>query len=144
MRTRRVIIVAIALAILAVAALVFGSSAAKRRAESISCGNYVVAIMCAARMWSNDHNERLPPDLLNMSNELNSPKILHCPGDHARERVRIFSEFTEAHSSYEVLAPGALEWNTNTVFLRCKVHGHLGYTDGTVFDGKRRRRKDLF
>jgi len=92
-------------------------------------------------MWSNDHDERLPPDVLNMSNELNSPVILHCPGDHARERVRIFSEFTETHSSYEVISPGTPEWNTNTVFLRCKVHGHLGYVDGTVFDGKRRRRK---
>ena len=141
MRMRHVIITAIALAILGVSALMVAYSAAKRRAESINCGNHVIAITFAARMWASDHDERLPPDLLNMSNELNSPVILHCAGDHARQRVRSFNEFKEAHSSYELLPPAGVDWNTNTAFVRCKVHGHLGYMDGTVFDGKRRRRK---
>jgi hypothetical protein len=146
-RTRRFIIIAATIPVLAVI-LPFGVPSAKRiakgRAESIACGNYVVSIMYAGRMWANDNNGSLPPTLLAMSNELNSPNILRCPGDHNRQRIANWAEFTEANSSYYLLSPSVQDADNNTVYLRCKVHGHLGYPDATVFDGKERRTKKLF
>jgi hypothetical protein len=144
MRKRRLITLVVVLATVATGLLTFGRSFAKKRAESVGCGNHIVSIMCGARMWANDHNNRFPPNLLAMSNEVNSPVILHCPGDHARPRVRTWVEFTDANTSYEVVSPGALETDTETVFLRCRVHGHLGYVDTTVFDGRQRRMKKIF
>jgi hypothetical protein len=141
MRRRHFIILAVMLAIVAVA---FSVPLAKRRAGSIECGNRMVSIGFAARMWANDHNNRLPLNLAAMSNELNNPKILQCSGDRARQRFHSWAEFTETNSSYVVVSPGARDSDTNAVYIRCKVHGHLGYADGTVFDGKRRRTKTLF
>jgi len=112
-----------------------------RRNESLVCGNHIVAITMAARMWANDHNERLPLDFVTMSNELNSPRILQCPGDHARRVVRSWADYQANDGSYEVLSTNAGSGDKDTAWLRCRTHGHLGYADGTVFDGKRRRTK---
>ena len=147
MRMRRFIIIAGSVVFVAVAltsTFRWAKASLQRRAESVSCGNTMVSIMCAARLWANDNNERLPPNLLAMSNELNTPKILRCPGDRTRQRVGDWAEFTDANSTYEVLSPGAPDWSTNIVYLRCKLHGHLGYPDATVFDGKERRTKKVF
>src|SRR5436190_8284701 len=121
-----------------------GLRRAKLRAESTGCGNYMVSIALAARMWANDHDDRLPPNLLTMSNELNSPKVLHCPGDGTRQRFTNWAEFTDEKSSYEIASAGVPEGDTNTVFLRCNKHGHIAYSDATVFDGRRRRTKEIF
>jgi len=73
-----------------------------------------------------------------MSNEVNTPKILCCvPG----RRVATWSAFGPESYTYEIVTPGVHETAKDTVFVRCKIHGHLGYTDGTVFDGVRRRGK---
>jgi hypothetical protein len=147
MRKRPLIVLAVTVAAVAIAVaygVPFGKRHLERRARSIQCANSMVSIDLAARMWANDHNQRLPPDLLSMSNELVSPKILHCPGDHARQRVHSWGEFVEASSSYEVVSPGARDGDTNVVYLRCKVHGHLGYADATVFDGRRRGSERFF
>jgi hypothetical protein len=147
MHTRRLIIIAVSIPIVAVIIAVilpWVEHQARGRAESISCGNYIVSIMCAARMWANDHNGDLPPTLLTMSNELNSPKILRCPGDLKSQSARAWTEFTEQNSSYQVVSPDMREGDTNTAYLRCKVHGHVGYADATVFDGNSRRTKKMF
>jgi len=49
-----------------------------------------------------------------------------------------WDKFDERRCSYEIVNPGISETNPDTVFIRCKAHGHLGYVDGSVFDGKRR------
>jgi hypothetical protein len=76
-----------------------------------------------------------------MSVELASPRMLICPGDHSRQPATNWSAFDSSHSSYEVVTTNLLAGDTNGVFMRCKIHGHLGYADGTVFDGSRRRTK---
>ena len=121
--------------------LLAGCSQPKLRTESIACGNYMVSIGCAARLWANDRDGYLPSDLLAMTNELINPIILHCPGDHSRQRATNWTSFTLAQSSYELVTPHLRDGDTNGVFSRCKVHGHLGYADATVFDGVRRRTK---
>ena len=62
---------------------------------------------------------------------------------HGRQAAANWVTFTPADSSYEIVTPGLPDGDTNGVFLRCKIHGHLGYADATVFDGVRRRTKIL-
>ena len=131
----------VGLLVLVVCALVVAAPAAKRKAESVQCGNYMASIGCAAGLWASDHDGHLPSDLLSMSNEVVTPKTLVCPGDYSRRPAASWSVFTPADSSYEIMTPGLKEGDTNGVFLRCKIHGHLGYADTTVYDGVRRRTK---
>ena len=45
-----------------------------------------------------------------------------------------WATFTANNCSYEIVAPGIYKTNTNVVFLRCKIHGYVGYSDGRVLD----------
>ena len=112
-----------------------------RRNESINCASHVRSIVYVARMWAEDHGNRLPPDIISISNELSSPIILHCPSDRSRQRISKWSAFTPGDSSYEVASPGGDESDTNAIVIKCTIHGHLGYVDRTVFDGDRRVRE---
>ena len=127
-RTLRLVSIAVLIPILAIA-IAFSVPAAKRvahrRAESIACGNYMVSIMFAARLWASDHGEELPPKLLMMSHELNSPKILHCPGDHKRQRVGGWLEFTDADSSYEILTASTLGLGIYRVYTAGSEHSRI-------------------
>ncbi len=140
MRKRYIGIIA-ALLLLVLVTMALAAQMAKRKAQSLSCGNYMASIGCAARLWAEDHNGHLPSDLLSMSNELAVPKVLICPGDRSRKPATNWASFTDADSSYEIVTRALRESDTNGVFLRCKIHGHLGYADATVFDGVRRRTK---
>jgi len=117
------------------------SASLRRNAESRNCASQVVSICFGALLWANEHAGSFPTNFSCMSNELNSPKILVCAADHSRKRSSDWVAFSASGSSYDMISPGIHEGDTNTVFLRCRVHGHLGYTDGTVFDGIRRHRK---
>jgi hypothetical protein len=64
-----------------------------------------------------------------------------CPADVSRHCASNWSSFTPENSSYEIVSPGIALEDTNSVFLRCRVHGHVSYADMTVFDGARRRHK---
>src|SRR6266404_210361 len=130
----------IVLAFLAGGAACFLSACdhAKHRAELLGCGNHMVSVGFAARSWAEENGGRLPPDLLSMSNEVITPKILICPGDHSRKPAASWTSFTPEQSSFEMVTPSLREGDTNAVFLRCKIHGTVGYADGSVFvNGKR-------
>ena len=122
MRPRYAIIV---VAVLAAGAACFliARNRAKQRAELIGCGNYMVAIGFAARTWANDNGDRFPPNLLSMSNEVISPKILICPADRSRKPSASWASFTPEQSSFEMVTPSLRSGDTNAVFLRCKIHG---------------------
>jgi len=122
----------------ALVALVGCAKSQTQRTESLSCGNYMVSIGFAARLYADDRDGYLPSDLLSMSNEVITPKMLVCPGDHSRKPAASWAVFTPADSSYELVTPHLHEGDTNRVFLRCKIHGSVLYGDGSVFvDGKR-------
>jgi hypothetical protein len=112
----------------------------KQKAQSVSCGNYMSSIGLATRVWSDDNHNILPGNFVVMSNELATTKVLICPSDRIRQPATNWVSFKATNSSYALLTPGA-PWNGTNAFLRCEIHGHLGYADGTVFDGKRRRTK---
>ena len=128
--------------LLAVAACLLSAlHAAKSRAQSINCHNRMVSICMAARLWAGDHDGILPPDFLTISNELCSPVILHCRGDISRTRATNWAEYSTANCSYEMVSPSGKDGDKDLVLMRCKVHGHIGYADGSVFDGVRRQWK---
>jgi hypothetical protein len=141
MRFRRFIIISVVTALVAGAVgFIVTARAAQRRAQSLNCASSVVSICCAGRMWAEDHAGRFPTNFICMSNEVVTPKILFCLASR-RARTSEWSAFTPDKCTYEIVTPGVHESATNTVFLRCTIHGHLGYSDMTVFDGVRRRGK---
>jgi len=141
MSKRRVILgLAIAFAGLVVAYVAVICPAAKARAESRSCASAITSICLSAKCWALDHGGFMPVNFISMSNEISAPKILSCLPAR-RARTEDWSAFSPENCTYEIVTPGMRIEETNKVFLRCKVHGHLGYSDTTVFDGTRRHGK---
>lgn len=107
---------------------------AKEKALSISCVNNLKQFGLAVRMWALDNNESNPPNVLSMSNELSTPKILVCPADTTRQAATDWSSFTMANCSYEFLVPNEkdVDQDVDRVSVRCPIHGHIGLCDGSV------------
>jgi len=115
---------------------------AKDKAQRINCVSNMKQIGLAARMWSNDHGGKFPPDFASMSNELSTPKILACPGDSSKTRAMNWSEFGPGNLTYEYLQPGIDEKNVaQTVVFQCPIHGNIGLGDGGVQQGGQRTRQ---
>src|SRR6185436_1346873 len=99
----------------------------RARAERINCVNNLKQIGLAARIYANDHECRFPwmvstnfnpthtsgtLELTNspqvflhfraMSNELNTPKLLHCRSDVTRSRTQDFDSLSNSNLSYFV------------------------------------------
>jgi hypothetical protein len=105
---------------------------AKQRAQSISCINNLKQIALAGRIYANDHGDVLPADFAAMKAELNSPKILVCPGDSSKSASRDWNTFNFAESSYEMVSPGAKTSDAQKVFVRCRIHGSVALVDGSA------------
>ncbi len=137
------ILTTIALIAFMAALLLPALAKAKGKAQSVHCVNNMKQIGLAARIWSNDHNELLPPDIASMSNELVSPKILVCPEDKSKSPAADWSQFDPSQNvSYEFVTPGAKESDVfNQVVFPCPIHGNVGMGDGSVQQksGMRRR-----
>ncbi|MEO7299561.1 MAG: hypothetical protein ABI042_13410 [Verrucomicrobiota bacterium] len=87
----------------------------------------------AARLWAGDHNDVFPRDLISMTNELGTPYILVCPSDPDAIRVKDWTQFNPASSSYRFMNPsGQVEGDTGKVLVRCPFHGHVCTSDGSV------------
>ena len=112
---------------------------ASKRAKSITCTYNISAICLATTLWANDNNHGKQPsstaDLISCSNEISTTKVLICPGDYFKSPATDFASLTSNNLSYEIIAPAISTQDTNNAFLRCKIHGHLGYSWGIVFDG---------
>ena len=139
-KRRIMLILAVSVVLFAAGAYGLFSSAAQRRAESLTCASAVTSICLAAHVWAEDHGGIMPTNFVCMSNEVSAPKILSCIPAR-RARTENWADFGLQNCTYEILVPGMRVDDTNTAFLRCTIHGHLGYSDSTVFDGVRRRTK---
>ena len=109
-------------------------AAAKERSQSIRCVNNLKQIALAVRLFAMGNNKVNPPDFLSMSNELNTPKILFCPGNTNHPLVKTWAEFAETSSSYEYLAAGATnaDWEPQRISTRCPIHNNIGLCDGSI------------
>lgn len=105
--------------------------ALKRRAQSRQCINNLKQIGLAARLWSNDHHERFPPDYLTMREELSTPKLLFCPAAGGTPPTD-WAQLNPAAVSYPWQAATADESRPESVLTRCPIHGHIGHADGSV------------
>jgi hypothetical protein len=139
-RTLKILAVALfAFIAMAIASGLYCSSVAMKKAQEISCANNMIAVCFSGRLWSNDHADRMPTNFICMSNEVVTPKVLHCPADRERPQVGVWEEFSEEKCSYVMVSPGVPPGTTNSVFIRCRIHGHLGFPDGSVRDANRSR-----
>ena len=109
-------------------------AAAKERAQSIVCVNNLKQTALAVIMYANDNNGVNPPDFLLVSNYLNTPKILFCPGNTNHPPVKTWAEFAATSSSYEYLAAGATNsyWEKQRIATRCSIHNNIGLCDGSI------------
>src|SRR2546425_3126567 len=127
MSTGRVISVSSGVVLsLVVICFAIAAPAAKRRAESRGCASSVVSICLAAKVWGEDHGGFMPTNFTCFSDELSTPKILSCLVSR-RAASSDWSAFRPENCTYEIIAPGIRVAETNEPFLRCTIHGHLGY-----------------
>ncbi len=117
---------------------------AEQKANSYKCGNSLISACYAGKMWAYDNGGYFPTNVVMFTNDI-PPIALICPLKHDAFRSRGsrgWSEFNLSEADFEIVSTGLKGDEPNGVFLRCKIHGHLAYTDGTVFDGSKRRRKN--
>lgn len=117
---------------------------ARQKAQSIVCINNLKQLGLAVRIWATDHDDQLPPDLLSMTNEMVTPKILVCPSDTSHLPATGWDVFGPANSSYEFLAPGEPGYEPSRVLFQCPVHGHIGLGDGSVQSSQAKTHPERF
>jgi hypothetical protein len=83
----------------------------------------------------------MPSNLVSMSNELITTKLLVCPGDHERHPAADWASVRASNRSYEIVTPGLRFGESNTLFLSCKIHGYNGYANDILLDASGKRVK---
>jgi prepilin-type processing-associated H-X9-DG protein len=175
--------VVVIVAVLAILAALFlpALAAAKRKSSRINCMGNLKQVGVAFRMWEGDNGDKYPMavSVTNggamelvatgnvvacfqaMSNELSTPKILHCPEDTHRLWATNFSTLKNSNISYFISAdavetypqmildgddnllvdgkpvqPGILNLRTGTTIAWTKDRhhgvGNIGMADGSV------------
>jgi hypothetical protein len=107
---------------------------AKVRAQRIQCISNMKQINAQLQMWSLDHGGKFPPDLMALSNQLQSPKLLICPGEKLRDRreANDWSDFSLIGSSYDYSGAGKDSTQPQQIILRCPLHNNVGLADGSA------------
>lgn len=107
---------------------------AKARAQRISCVNNMKQVGLSAKLWASDHQGKFPPDLLTLSNQLTTPRLLVCPAETLRDRSHpsSFSDLSLIGSSYNYLGGGKTEADPSMELIRCPIHNNVCYADGSV------------
>jgi hypothetical protein len=118
--------------------------------EQRKCLFNLSQIALASKVWAADHNDTMPTNFLEMTNELSDPRILICPADPVHHEISAYTnepfsipryighKWNATNISYELLTSGMKKSAlSNTVIVRCPVHGTELYGDGSVHLVKR-------
>ena len=113
---------------------------AKTKAQGIYCLNNLKQISLLANIWAEEHGNRKPQNLSEMTNRFGLPIfgwpiVLFCRSDTARTAPADWPGFDFANTSYEIV-PGD-EQNPYAMFCRCKVHGFYAQMDGDAISAPR-------
>jgi hypothetical protein len=106
---------------------------AKERSQEIKCVNNLKQLGLSVKTWALDNQDTYPQHVLQMTNEMSTPKILVCPADTARQAAADWSSWTTANMSYEYL--GGSDTEPQRVMFRCPIHGSITLCDGSVQRG---------
>lgn len=105
------------------------------KADSLQCISNMKQLGLALRLWANENRDLYPPDFLSITKELNTPKILVCPADKANLPAELsWERFNPSRVSYDYFGAGQKEEFSGHewVLTRCRIHGHIGFHDGSV------------
>ena len=125
-------LIAIPIAVLLIGAALWVFPAAKRETLSRSCLGNMKSMGYAATVWAKQHGNTTPTNWLAFSEELISARLMLCPADAGRTPASTWSTFGPGNTSYEIVGADGRWGDSNRVFIRCKVHGHVGLADGSV------------
>ena len=133
------LLVVIAIIAILAALLLPALAKAKARAQRTACLNNQKQIGLSFTMWAGDHGERFPSTVdaseggskmvletwghfITMTNELVTPKILHCPSDPAKQ---IASDFSDSATGLRTLKNAAISYAVGTGAVPDRPAAHL-------------------
>jgi hypothetical protein len=104
---------------------------ARAKAMTVQCVNNLKQLGLSVRVWEIDESS-FPRDILLMTNEMSTPKILVCPADTGRQAAPDWRSYSAANLSYEYLAPDGSNEDIYRILFRCPIHGNIALSDGSV------------